>query len=84
MTDLASDDPVTHLSTEELAAGLGDAVIEITDKPHTGCAKFSQRFGLDAARFVNSPDGKGVRLRGLCATVVQPGVIRRGDGVTKV
>jgi len=76
------------LSPENLPPGsrlaIGDAVIEITDKPHNGCAKFSQRFGIDAARFVNSSEGRGVRLRGLCATVVQPGVIRRGDGVTKL
>jgi len=76
------------LSPENVPNGtrlaIGDAVIEINDKPHNGCAKFSQRFGIDAARFVNSPDGKAVRLRGICATVVQPGTIRRGDTVTKL
>ena len=30
------------------------AVIEITAEPHRGCAKFSERFGVDAVRFVNS------------------------------
>jgi hypothetical protein len=76
------------LSPQNLPSGtrlaVGDAVIEINDKPHTGCAKFSERFGIDAARFVNSPDGMSVRLRGICATVVVPGTIRRGDAVTKV
>jgi hypothetical protein len=76
------------LSPENLPNGtrlaIGGAVIEINDKPHTGCHKFSQRFGIDAARYVNSPEGKAVRLRGICATVVQPSVIRRGDPVTKV
>jgi hypothetical protein len=62
---------------------IGGAVIEITDKPHTGCAKFAQRFGVDAARFVNSPDGSAVRLRGICATVIRSGVVRTGDAVLR-
>jgi hypothetical protein len=76
------------LSDENLPAGtrlsLGSAVIEVTDQPHTGCHKFVARFGLDAMRFVNSPAGKRLRLRGLNARVVQPGVIRAGDVVRKL
>ena len=72
------------LSLANLPAGsqltIGDeAVIEITPSPHTGCAKFTQRFGLDAMRFVNSQVGKELRLRGLCARVVRPGSIASGD-----
>ncbi len=74
------------LSVENLPAGsrltIGEAVIEVTPSPHTGCAKFTQRFGLDAMRFVNSEVGSALRLRGLCARVVQPGTIRAGDAVT--
>lgn len=62
---------------------IGDAIIEITSQPHTGCAKFVQRFGRDAAKFVNSPLGRDLRLRGLCARVVRAGTIRRGDVVRK-
>jgi hypothetical protein len=58
---------------------LGGAVIEVTDPPHTGCKKFTARFGLDAMRFVNSPIGTQLHLRGINAKVVQPGVIRVGD-----
>jgi hypothetical protein len=75
------------LSEENLPAGtrlaLGTATIEVTDQPHTGCAKFTQRFGLDAFRWVNSEAGSTLRLRGLNARVVVPGVVRRGDAVTK-
>jgi hypothetical protein len=75
------------LSLANLPAGtrlaIGLAVIEITPPPHTGCAKFVSRFGLPAMQFVNSPLGKELRLRGLNAKVVQPGVIRTGDRVTK-
>ena len=52
---------------------LGTAVIEITAEPHRGCAKFTQRFGLDAHRFVNSDVGKELNLRGVNAKVIVPG-----------
>ena len=64
--------------------GVGSAVIEITEPPHTGCGKFAERFGIDARKFVNSPDGKRMRLRGLNARIVRPGVIRVGDVATKI
>jgi len=63
---------------------MGSAVIEVTDRPHRGCAKFSKRFGIDAHRYVNSEVGKQFRLRGLNARVVQAGTIRRGDAITKI
>jgi hypothetical protein len=63
---------------------IGEAVIEITPQPHTGCFKFGARFGKEALRFVNVGVGKELRLRGINAKVVTPGVIRRGDGVSKV
>lgn len=76
------------LSEENLPAGtrlaLGSAVIEVTDQPHTGCQKFVSRFGLEAMKFVNSPIGKELHLRGICAKVVQPGTIQRGDVVKKL
>jgi hypothetical protein len=64
--------------------GLGSAVIEVTALPHTGCQKFRARFGPDALKFVNSPEGKRLRLRGLNAKIVQPGIIRVGDIVKKL
>ncbi len=63
---------------------LGSAVVEITDSSHQGCAKFSARYGVDAFRFVNSPIGRALRLRGVNTRVIEAGVVRRGDSVTKV
>lgn len=62
----------------------GTAVVEVCGEPHTGCAKFRDRFGADAARFVNSPEGRRLRLRGLNARVVTPGAVAAGDVVTVV
>jgi hypothetical protein len=58
---------------------LGSAVIEVTDQPHTGCQKFVARFGLDAMKFVNSPVGRHLHLRGINARVLQGGIVRVGD-----
>jgi MOSC domain-containing protein YiiM len=63
---------------------LGSAVIEVTGKPHLGCAKFLARFGRDALKFVNSRTGRQLRLRGLNARIVVPGTIRPGDVIRKV
>src|SRR5450755_2894498 len=63
---------------------LGSAVIEVTDQPHLGCAKFAARFGKDAWRFVNSKVGRELRLRGLNARVVVAGTVRPGDVIQKL
>ncbi|MBI2168593.1 MAG: MOSC domain-containing protein [Actinobacteria bacterium] len=63
---------------------VGTAVVEVTAKPHTGCQKFSSRFGVDALRFVNSEAGRELRLRGMNARVVQSGTVRLGDTVRKM
>ena len=63
---------------------LGTAVIEVSAQPHTGCRKFSARFGVEAMKFVNSPEGKQLHLRGINARVVQAGTIRVGDVVRKL
>ena len=75
------------ISLDTLAPGtrlaIGEAVIAVTAEPHTGCGKFSARFGLDALRFVNSPTGRALNLRGINARVVQPGTVHRGDSVVR-
>jgi hypothetical protein len=77
--DLSDDNlpPGTHLA-------IGSAILEVSAVPHTGCKKFSARFGVDAMKFVNSPEGKRLHLRGINTTIVQAGVIQVGDSVKKI
>jgi hypothetical protein len=76
------------ISHENLPAGsrlrVGDAVIEISDVPHTGCTKFAARFGKDALRFANVGPGRDHRFRGVNAFVVEDGVVAVGDKVVKL
>jgi MOSC domain-containing protein YiiM len=76
------------LSTANVPPGtrlsIGEAVVEVTEQPHTGCRKFVDRFGLDAMKLVNSEVGRALNLRGVNARVVQPGAVRTGDTVRKL
>jgi len=75
------------LSNENLPAGtrlsIGNAIIEVTPVPHTGCKKFVSRFGLEAMKFVNSDYGKKLNLRGINTKVIKSGSIKTDDKVMK-
>ena len=77
-----------NLSDKNITRGtrlsLGDAVIEVTAIPHNGCKKFTDRFGIDAVKFVNSPIGKELHLRGINAKIIKSGKIKVGDIVKKI
>jgi MOSC domain-containing protein YiiM len=77
--DLSDDNipPGTQLA-------IGSAIVEVSALPHTGCNKFSARFGVEALKFVNSPEGKRLHLRGINTRVVRAGSIRVGDAIRKV
>jgi hypothetical protein len=73
------------LSAEHVPPGtrlaIGGAVVEVSPEPHTPCRKFRDRYGADALRFVASPVGRQLNLRGVNAYVVTGGVVRVGDAV---
>lgn len=63
---------------------IGDVILQISATPHTGCKKFSGRFGVDALAFISTPLGKSLRLRGVNTKVIQSGEIQVGDVVKKI
>ncbi len=88
--DLAGDQFFVDfdLSMENLPAGtqiqIGTAILEISEKPHTGCAKFAKRYGAPARKFVMTDEGKVARLRGVNAKVIQAGTVNQGDSIQKL
>lgn len=73
------------LSIDNLPPGtelhVGEAILVVTAPPHTGCKKFAARFGLDALKFVSSPEGRRLNLRGIHAKVLRSGLVRAGDHI---
>jgi MOSC domain-containing protein YiiM len=73
------------ISVASLPAGsllrIAKVVLEVSEAPHNGCAKFAARFGQEAVRFFNSKEGKALRLRGLNARILVPGTVHVGDVV---
>lgn len=60
---------------------VGTVLLEVTPEPHTGCSKFKQRFGGDALRFVNSPEGRAHNLRGIYWKVIEAGEVAAGSSI---
>ncbi len=60
---------------------IGSAVVEISEDPHTGCAKFSARLGSAALRWVNAPANRRRRLRGVNCRVLESGAVAIGDSI---
>jgi hypothetical protein len=63
---------------------IGEVVVEITAEPHTGCAKFAARFGVEALKFVNMGEGALLKLRGIYAMVITEGEVHQGDLIRKL
>jgi len=86
---LSGDNLVVDLDLHQdnLPAGarlrIGEVVLEVTNHPHTGCAKFERRYGKAALDLTNTPEGLAARLRGLLARVIQGGEVQIGDTIHK-
>jgi len=68
------------LAVANLPAGsrlrVGEALVEVTSKPHNGCSKFEGRFGADALAFVQAPETRHRNLRGIHWQVIASGLVR--------
>lgn len=73
------------LSAANLPTGtrlrVGDAEVVVTPKPHNGCSKFTERFGIDALHFVQDPLTRAQNRRGIYWRVTLSGRVRTGDSV---
>jgi MOSC domain-containing protein YiiM len=87
---LAGDQLIVDLdlSIDSLPAGtrlqIGQAVVVVTEPPHTGCAKFAGRFGVEALAWTNGPEGRRHRRRGMHVRVMKSGTVRQGDAIRKL
>ncbi|MEL6308623.1 MAG: MOSC domain-containing protein [Chloroflexota bacterium] len=63
---------------------LGEAILEVSATPHTGCAKFTERYGSAAIRFVNSKEGRSQNRRGINAKIITGGTVKKGDTIHKL
>lgn len=86
---LAGDQLIVDLdlSMDSLPSGtrlqIGEAVAEVTEPPHTGCAKFAGRFGADSLAWVSGGAGRRQRRRGMHIRVMASGIVRPGDSICK-
>ena len=88
--ELAGDQLIVDLdlSMDSLPAGtrlqIGEAVAEVTEPPHTGCAKFAGRYGADALAWVSGGTGRRQRRRGVHVRVLRSGTVRPGDAIREL
>lgn len=75
------------LSIENLPPGsrlrAGTALLEVTPEPHQGCAKFRERFGDEALRFISQPRRRHLNLRGVYMQAIE-GVVISVDDIVNV
>jgi len=73
---------------ENMPAGtrlrVGEALVEVTPKPHNGCLKFKGRFGQDALHFVQAPPTRPENRRGIHWKVIEAGDVQVGDSIEVV
>jgi hypothetical protein len=66
---------------------VGDAIVEVTPKPHNGCSKLDVRSGADALRFVGpsfASFDRPLNLRGIYGRGVEAGDAAVGCSVSVI
>lgn len=62
---------------------IGTAIIEVSDVFNTACSKWNERHGPDSLKWINLPENKPHRLRGILAQVIQAGTATLEDTIKK-
>ncbi len=63
---------------------IGNAIIEVSDKFNTACAKWKARYGGDSLAWINHRPYRPLRLRGVLCRVVVDGEICATDRIRKL
>ncbi|MBC2607698.1 MOSC domain-containing protein [Pelagicoccus albus] len=63
---------------------VGSAVIEVSDVFNTACSKWNVRHGKESIKWINLPENKPHRLRGVLCKVVKAGEVSLTDKIRKV
>lgn len=63
---------------------IGSSVIEVSDVFNTACPKWLARYGAQSIVWINQPDHKPLRLRGVLAKVVVAGEVKITDTINKI
>lgn len=75
------------LSEDNLPEGqllqAGSAVLRVSEVFNDGCVKWKARYGAAAKDWVNLPEYRSARLRGILCSVVSPGRIQNGEFLIK-
>ncbi len=76
------------LSEQNLPEGqllqAGTAVLRVSEVFNDGCVKWKARYGAAAKDWVNLPEYRSCRLRGILCSVEKPGRIANGDLLIKI
>ncbi len=74
-------------SEENLPVGqrlaVGTAILEVSDVFNTACSKWSIRYGNDSIRWINLPENRPYRMRGILCRVAQAGEVALGEAIRK-
>ena len=75
------------LSEENLPAGqllqVGSAALRVSDVFNDGCVKWKARYGTAAKDWVNLPENRALRRRGILCSVERAGSFSNGDFMIK-
>ncbi|MBY6059296.1 hypothetical protein [Leisingera daeponensis] len=63
---------------------VGGAVVEVSDKFNTACAKWRDRYGAENLAWINHRPYRPLRLRGVLCRIVADGEVRASDRIRKL
>lgn len=62
---------------------VGTALLRVSDVFNDACVKWAARYGKPSRDWINLPQNRALRLRGILCSIERDGVIRTGDRLTK-